>query len=175
MARERNPLQMPRTGLEIAPLAGLTALPFSSGTGTSGTPATGGGHLLSRSTLGAVLVYAAYQALLSGLRTETLVQGGQLSRPTQARIIAASVWRSMQDGAAIGLVLSLVLLVCPWLALPLGVLGAVGVGKASLDLFHAFWDGLDDRQKLDLHQAAYGAGVDLQRLLRRRFLPVLKG
>jgi hypothetical protein len=63
------------------------------------------------------------------------------------------------------LVLSLVLLVFPWLALPLTLLGAVGMGKASLDLFHAFWDGLSATQQRQLHASAYEAGVNLHRLL----------
>ena len=64
-----------------------------------------------------------------------------------------------------GLVLSLLVLLCPWLALPLTVMGAVGLGKASLDLFHAFWDGLSTSQQRQLHAAAYEAGVNLNRLL----------
>jgi hypothetical protein len=71
----------------------------------------------------------------------------------------------MKEGTAVGLVLSLVVLVCPWLALPLSVMGAVGLGKASVDLFHAFWDGLSASQQQQLHAAAYEAGVNLNRLL----------
>jgi hypothetical protein len=71
----------------------------------------------------------------------------------------------MKEGTAVGLILSLVLLVCPWLSIPLTLMGAVGLGKASLDLFHAFWDGLSEGQKQQLHAAAYDAGVNLNRLL----------
>ena len=49
--------------------------------------------------------------------------------------------------------------------MPLTVMGAVGLGKASLDLFHAFWDGLSATQQRQLHAAAYEAGVNLHRLL----------
>jgi len=41
----------------------------------------------------------------------------------------------------------------------------VGAGKASLDLFHAFWDGLDESQRAELHDAAYRAGMNLGRLV----------
>jgi len=160
MGRDRDPDRLPRAGFEVAPLAGLTSLPLGGGPAPLGT-----GRMLSEATLGAVVVYAVYQALLTGLRTEAMVRRSQLSRSAQARLIGRSVWGSIQDGAAIGLALSLLLLVFPWLSLPLGILSVVGLGKASLDLFHAFWDGLDDQQKSELHEAAYAAGVNLHRLL----------
>jgi len=160
MGRDRDPDRLPRAGFEVAPLAGLTSLPLGGGPAPLGT-----GRMLSEATLGAVVVYAVYQALLTGLRTEAMVRRSQLSRSAQARLIGRSVWGSIQDGAAIGLALSLLLLVFPWLSLPLGILSVVGLGRASLDLFHAFWDGLDDQQKSELHEAAYAAGVNLHRLL----------
>jgi hypothetical protein len=80
----------------------------------------------------------------------------------------------MKEGTAVSLVLSLVLLVCPWLAMPMAVLGVVGLGKASLDLFHAFWDGLTPEQRLHLHAAAYEAGVNLNRLVSRNTDPRLE-
>ncbi len=162
MGRDRHPDRIPRAGYELAPLAGLASLPLR-----AGQPSLGSARLLSESTLGAVLVYAIYQALLTALRTEAMVRRSQLDRSTQARLIGRSVWGSMKDGAAIGLALSLLLLVFPWLSLPLGVLSVVGLGKASLDLFHAFWDGLNDQQRSELHDAAYSAGVNLNRLLHR--------
>ena len=61
--------------------------------------------------------------------------------------------------------LSVVLLVFPWLGVPLTLVGFVGLGKASVDLLHAFWDGLDDGQRQELHRAAFDAGVNLNRLL----------
>ncbi|MFN7678777.1 MAG: hypothetical protein ACK5QW_09330 [Cyanobacteriota bacterium] len=160
MTRERDPFQIPRAGLEAAPLAGLAAWKLT----TSSTPLPPR-QLVTEATLAGMVVYAAYQALLSGLRSEGLVRRGVLTRPAQARVILSTVWEAMKEGTAVGLVLSLVLLVFPWLALPLTLLGAVGMGKASLDLFHAFWDGLSATQQRQLHAAAYEAGVNLHRLL----------
>jgi hypothetical protein len=51
------------------------------------------------------------------------------------------------------------------LAAPLSLLGVVGLGTASLDLFHAVWDGLEGNQQQDLLRAAHSAGVNLRRLL----------
>lgn len=160
MTRERDPFQIPRAGLEAAPLAGLAALRIS--LPTPGLPTR---QLVTEATLAGMVVYGVYQALLSGLRSEGLVRRGVLTRPAQARLILTTVWESMKEGTAVGLVLSLVILVCPWLALPLTVVGAVGLGKASVDLFHAFWDGLSFSQQRQLHAAAYEAGVNLNRLL----------
>ena len=160
MGRERDPDHIPRAGYELAPLAGLASLPLS-----GGHPPLGSARMLSESTLGAVLVYAIYQALLTALRTEAMVRRDELNRASQARLIGRSVWGSIQDGAAIGLAMSLLLLIFPWLTIPLGMLSVVGLGKASLDLFHAFWDGLNEQQRQDLHAAAYDAGVNLHRLI----------
>ncbi len=165
MSRDRDPFQIPRAGLEVAPLAGLVSLSLP-GSPTALSP----GRLLSEATLGSVVVYGIYQALLSALRCEALVRRGELDRRAQFRIVCQTAWGAMQQGAAVGLVLSVVLLVLPWLSLPLGVLSVVGVGRASLDLAHAFWDGLSSQQRGELHRAAYAAGVSLNRLLGSRSL-----
>ncbi|MFZ0406597.1 MAG: hypothetical protein WAM11_00585 [Cyanobium sp.] len=125
----------------------------------------GSARILSESTLGAVVIYGVYQALLTALRTEAMVRRRELDRSSQARLIAHSVWGSIQDGAAIGLAMGLLLLIFPWLSVPVGVLSVVGLGKASLDLLHAFWDGLNELQRHELHDAAYAAGINLHRLL----------
>ena len=157
MARERNPLRMPAIGLEAIPLAALARLPL---------PGRGGGRGLASSTLGGVAVFVAYQVLLTGLRSEALVRRGLIDRPRQLLLIASAMALAAREGLAVSLPLGLLLLLLPSLAAPLGVLGVVGLGKASLDLFHAVWDGLDSRQQGRLHAAAHAAGVSLGRLLR---------
>jgi len=160
MSRERDPFRIPRPGWEAAPTAGLASIDLNGNGG-----AFGSGEFVAESTLGGMAVYAIYQALLTGLRTEALRRRGEIDRITQVQTIAVSVWESVKQGAAVSVVLGVVLLVFPWLSLPLTVLGFVGMGKASLDLFHAFWDGLGEEQRAELHRAAYEAGVDLRRML----------
>lgn len=160
MTRERDPFQIPRAGVEVAPLAGWVGLQV-----TASQPGLPTRQLVTEATVAGVVVYAVYQALLTGLRSEGLVRRGALTRPAQLHLILTTVWESMKEGTAVGLILSLLLLVCPWLSLPLTLMGAVGLGKASVDLFHAFWDGLSEGQKHQLHAAAYDAGVNLNRLL----------
>jgi hypothetical protein len=75
------------------------------------------------------------------------------------------VWEATKQGAAVSLALGVILLVFPWLSMPLALLGMVGMGKASLDLFHAFWDGLDELQRDELLAASRQAGVNLRRFI----------
>ena len=86
---------------------------------------------------------------------------GEIDRSTQIQVITASVWETTKRGAAVSAVLGVVLLVFPWLTFPLTLVGYFGIGKASVDLFHAFWDGLNEQQRMELHQMAYEAGINL--------------
>jgi hypothetical protein len=82
MARELDPFRIPRAGLETIPLAGLATLPLLGGQANLGPR-----QLISEATLAGVLVYAAYQTLLSGLRTEAMVRRGELGRAGQVALI----------------------------------------------------------------------------------------
>jgi hypothetical protein len=160
MSRERDPYRLPRAGWEIAPTAGLASIDLNGNHG-----ALTGGEFIGESTVGGMLVFAIYQALLTGLRTEAMRKRGEIDRSTQVQAIVASVWETTKQGAAVSAVLSVVLLVFPWLGFPLSLIGMVGLGKASIDLVHAFWDGLSEEQRSDLHRAAFDAGVSLGQLL----------
>jgi hypothetical protein len=160
MTRERDPFRIPQAGVEMAPLAGRASIDVNLNGGS-----LSGGEFVAESTLGGMVIYAIYQALLTGLRTEALRKRGSITRAVQVQMIASTVWESVKQGAAVSLVLAVVLLIFPWLAFPLSLLGLVGMGKASLDLFHAFWDGLDELQRAELLAAAMEAGVNLRRFL----------
>jgi hypothetical protein len=160
MTRDRDPFRIPQAGMEMAPLAGLASIDVNLNGGS-----LSGGEFVAESTLGGMVIYAIYQALLTGLRTEALRKRGSITRAVQVQMIASTVWESVKQGAAVSLVLAVVLLIFPWLAFPLSLLGLVGIGKASLDLFHAFWDGLDELQRAELLAAAMEAGVNLRRFL----------
>ncbi len=160
MTRERDPFRIPQAGVEAAPLAGLASLDVNLNGGSLGS-----GEFVAESALGGVMVYAIYQALLTGLRTEALRKRGAITREVQLRMVSSTVWESTKQGAAVSLLLGVVLLVFPWMGLPLSILGMVGAGKASLDLFNAFWDGLNETQRAELLAAAMEAGVNLRRFL----------
>jgi hypothetical protein len=159
MARTKDPYQIPKAGYEVAPLAGLASINVNGSVGA--VPTT---EFITESTLGGVVVYAIYQALLTGLRTEAMRRRGLINRPTQIQLVAQTVWASVKEGAAVSAVLAVVLLVFPWMAFPLSILGLVGTGKATIDLFDAFWDGLSEDQKQELRNLAFEAGITLGRL-----------
>jgi hypothetical protein len=158
VTRSKDPYQIPKAGLEIAPIAGLASINVNGSVGA--VPA---GEFLGESTLGGMVVYAIYQALLTGLRTEAMRRRGELDRATQIQLVAQTVWTSVKEGAAVSAVLAVVLLVFPWMAFPLSVLGLVGTGKATIDLFDAFWDGLSEAQRQELRTLAFDAGIALGR------------
>ena len=158
MTRSKDPYQIPKVGLEIAPVAGLASINVNGSVGA--VPA---GEFLGESTLGGMVVYAIYQALLTGLRTEAMRRRGELNRAAQIQLVAQTVWASVKEGAAVSAVLAVVLLVFPWMAFPLSVLGLVGTGKATIDLFDAFWDGLSEAQRQELRTLAFDAGIALGR------------
>ncbi|WP_253912369.1 hypothetical protein [Synechococcus sp. KORDI-52] len=114
------------------------------------------------------MVYAIYQALLTGLRTEAMRKRGALDRQTQIRLVAESVWASAKEGAAVSAVLGVVLMMFPWMAFPLSVLGVFGAGKATMDLVDAFWDGLTEEQQNEVRVLAYEAGVNLSQIFQPR-------
>ena len=98
MGRSRDPYQIPKAGVEIAPLAGLASVNINRSVGPVSST-----EFVGESTLGGVLVYAIYQALLTGLRTEAMRKRGALDRQTQIRLVAESVWASAKEGAAVRL------------------------------------------------------------------------
>ncbi|MCP9858938.1 hypothetical protein [Cyanobium sp. Cruz-8H5] len=161
MTREHDPFRIPRAGWEAAPLAGLASVDLNHNGG-----AVSGGEFFSESTVGGVVLYATYQDLLSALRTEALRKRGEIDRLTQVRLVLSTSLESAKAGVAVGALLSVVVLVFPWLAAPMVVMGVLGSAKASLDLFHAFWNGLDADQKLQVSVAAHEAGVNLRQFFR---------
>ena len=161
MGRSRDPYQIPKVGVEIAPLAGFASVNINRSVGPVSST-----EFVGESTLGGVLVYAIYQALLTGLRTEAMRKRGALDRQTQIRLVAESVWASAKEGAAVSAVLGVVLVVFPWMAFPLSVMGVFGAGKATMDLVDSFWDGLTNHQKEEIELLAYESGIYLRELLK---------
>ena len=151
MGRSRDPYQIPKAGVEVVPLASLAFINVNGSVGP--VSAT---EFVSESTLGGVLVHAIYQALLTALLTEAMRKRGVIDRPTQARWVERYLLKRE-------LLSALYLGSCCWSSpgwpFPFSVLGIFGVGKASMDLFDAFWDGLTDEQKQELKEVAYDAGV----------------
>ncbi|MFN9545802.1 MAG: hypothetical protein ACK6AD_01835 [Cyanobacteriota bacterium] len=152
---------IPRAGLEIAPLAALVRIPFPPC--AAALPRL---RVLGESTIGAVVVCAAYQTVLTTLRTESSVRRGEFNRRRQINLVLNSLVPSLQEGIppsfSLSLSLSLLRLLLPSLSLPLGIFGVLGVGKISERLFNAYWDGLNHGQKAELRRKAFAAGMNLR-------------
>ena len=82
MACSRDPFQIPKAGLEIAPVAGLASINVNGSIGPVPAP-----EIIGESTLCAMVVYAIYQALLTALRTEAMRLRGELDRATQVQLV----------------------------------------------------------------------------------------
>lgn len=161
MPRDPESLSIPRAGLEIVPLAALTRIPIP-----ACTAALSRFRLLGESTLGPLVVCATYQTVLTALRTEASVRRGELNRRHQINLVLTSLVQPSRDGMpsgfSLGLSLSLLRLFLPWLSLPLGLWGVVGLGRVSERMFNSFWDGLNPGQKAELRRKAFAAGVNLR-------------
>ena len=79
MSRERDPYRIPHAGWEIAPTAGLASIDLNGNHG-----ALTGGEFIGESTVGGMLVFAIYQALLTGPPTEAIARRGDNLRGPQA-------------------------------------------------------------------------------------------
>ena len=79
-----------------------------------------------------------------------------------------SAWASAKDGVAISAALGVVLVMFPWMAFPLSVLGVFGAAKATMDLVDTFWDALTEEQQSGVRSLAYEAGVNFNQIFQRR-------
>ena len=82
MARERNPFQIPKEGLEIAPVAGLASINVNGSIGPEPAP-----EFFGESSLSGMVVYAIYLGMLTGLRTEAIRRRGGMDRGTQFQLV----------------------------------------------------------------------------------------
>jgi hypothetical protein len=151
---------IPRAGLEIGPLAALARIPLPP---CAALPRL---RLLGESTLGPLAVCAAYQTVLTALRTESSVRRGELNRRRQIHLMLTSLVAPARDGRPSGLSLSLSLsvlrLLLPSLSFPLALFGVLGIGRISERMFNAYWDGLTLGQKAEWRRKAFAAGANFR-------------
>jgi len=145
--------------MKLPPLALLASINVNRGVGA--VPAT---EFLAEYTLGGMVVYAIYQALLTGLRQGSMCRRGEQNRSTQIQLVAQNVWASVKEGAAVSAVFSIVLLVFPWMAFPKSVLGLAGSGKATINRPDAIWDGLFEARRQELRNLKSNKGIALGRI-----------
>ena len=124
------------------------------------------GQFLKRTTLNGIVVFSLYKALLTTLKTETLRKKGALSRSEQVQVISSEVLKSTRDSATTTFTIGVLVLVFPWLYIPFSILGVVGIGKASVELFNSFWNSLEFIQRVELLRASKQAGINLRRFIK---------
>ncbi len=162
MSQSQRYFHLPLADLGITALAGLGSINLNVNGGSVNNV-----KFIAKSTLGGVAIYTIYQSLLTGFKTEALRKKGLISRESQNKILAKKILFSLKNGATISAYIGLILLFFPWLTLPFAIFGFIGTGKAYVDLFNAFWEGLDPLQRAQLLIASKEAGINLRRFLQK--------
>lgn len=161
MPNDHPPLFIPRPGLEIIPWAALTRVSVPGCAALS--PRLSG---LSSAAFGPLVICAVYQCLLTVFRTEPYVRRGELNRVAQLRLVMTNLARARSALSpscfSISLALSILRLLLPSFSIPLAILGFLGIGRISEQIFNSFWGGLDIQQQVELKRKAYQLGIYLR-------------
>ena len=152
---------LPQAGIEVLPIATLASVDVNG----SGMDAGGVLEMTAESTIGGVLVYSAYQAVLTLLKSEASRKAGDISRVQQLRLVASTAVDAGRSSAFTMVVASALVALMPWLAGPLTILGVVGGGVMATRIAQEFWSQLDETQQSELKKAAEAAQVKIQNLI----------
>ena len=151
---------IPKAGHEAAPLGVLASIDLNgSGAETSFLEFT------AESTLGGVLVYSAYQSVLTLLRSEAARKSGDITRVEQLKLVVRTAFDAGRSSAFTMLVASAVVSLMPWLTIPLTVLGVVGGGVMAGRIANEFWMALNPEQQNELRNAANAAKVNIENII----------
>jgi len=152
---------IPQAGIEAIPVATLASIDVN------GSGIDGGGvlEMTAESTIGGVLVYSAYQAILTLLKSEAARKSGEINRAQQLKLVASTAVDAGKSSAFTMVVASALVALMPWLAGPLTILGVVGGGVLATRIAQQFWEALDESQQADLRNAAASAKVKIDGLI----------
>lgn len=148
---------IPQPGMEVIPVATLASIDLN-GSGDTGGFLESTGEL----AVGGVLVYAAYQAILTMLKSEAARKEGLITRAEQVKLVASTAFESGKNSAFTMILCSAIVAFMPWLAWPLSVLGVVGGGVMGVRIFQTFFDQLNEDQQEELRTAAANAKLKLK-------------
>ena len=151
---------IPKAGVEAIPLGTLASVDLNG----SGAEA-GFLEFTAESTLGGVLIYSAYQAVLTLLRSEAARKAGDITRMDQLKLVLRTSVDAGKSSAFTMLVASAIVAVMPWLAWPLGVLGIVGGTVMATRIANEFWMALSIDQQTELRNAAEQAKVNIEKMI----------
>lgn len=148
---------IPQPGIEVIPVATLASIDLNASGAEAGFLETTG-----ELTIGGVLVYSAYQAILTTLKSEAARKEGLISRAEQIKLVASTALEAGKNSAFTMILCSAIVAFMPWLAWPLSVLGVVGGSIMGVRIFQTFYDQLDPEQQAELRTAAENAKVKIQ-------------
>lgn len=155
---------IPVANIEALPVATLASVDLNANGTTYGAESTFL-ETTVESTLGGVIVYSSYQAILTFLKSETARREGEITRGQQLKLIATTALDAGRSSAFTMLVASAIVALMPWLTMPLMVLGVVGSGFMASKVGTEFWGALTDEQRGELRRACDSAKVNLERLV----------
>jgi len=152
---------IPQPGIETIPVATLASIDVN------GSGLDGGGVLkmTAESTIGGVLVYSAYQSVLTLLKSEAARKEGTINRAQQLKLVASTAVEAGRTSAFTMVVASALVALMPWLAGPLTLFGVVGGGVMATRIANQFWLLLDTDQQEELKAAAEKAKVNIGRII----------
>jgi hypothetical protein len=148
---------IPQPGIEVIPVATLASIDLN-GSGDAGGFLESTGEM----AVGGVLVYAAYQSILTLLKSEAARKEGLITRAEQLKLVATTAFESGKNSAFTMIVCSAIVAFMPWLSMPLTILGVAGGSLMGIRIFQTFYDQLDENQQAELRTAAENAKVKLQ-------------
>ena len=151
---------IPQAGAEAVPLGVLASIDLNgSGAETSFLETT------IESTLGGVVLIAAYQSVLTLLKSETARRNGEITRVTQLKLVARTALEAGRSSAFTMLVGSAIVALLPWLGWPLAALGIVSGGLMTTRIANEFWNALTEEQQSELRKAAEKAKVNIENIM----------
>lgn len=151
---------IPQAGIEALPIGTLMSVDINGSGGAEGVL-----EFTAESTLGGVLVYSAYQSILTLLKSEAARKEGTITRAQQLKLVATTALDAGKSSAFTMLVASAIVAVMPWLSAPLTILGVVGGGVMATRIAQQFWEMLDSDQQKELRDAAERAKVNIEKMI----------
>ena len=148
---------IPQPGMEVIPVATLACVDLN-GSGAEAGFLEQTGEL----AVGGVLVYAAYQAILTMLKSEAARKEGLITRAEQIKLVASTAFEAGKNSAFTMILCSAIVAFMPWLSMPLTILGVAGGSIMGVRIFQTFFDQLDESQQTELRKAAEAAKVKIQ-------------
>ena len=112
-------------------------------------------------TSGGLVTYAVYTAVMTALDTVPAVREGRITRAQQREIILDRTWECTKGAVPTVVILGAVLALCPWLTIPMSVLGFVSGGVMVTRLVRAGLDALPEEQREAIKVKAEEVGVEV--------------